>query len=170
MATETYTGVSAIIRNLARQHDPARDPSWGAQVAANGAKEAANAITLPGPDCDEKTQLEQELSALAARIDFLEHKSSVVNHNQSSFPITPAQEPNEEGILYNPPDPLRASNAASGPGRRGSNKATWVSKWLAAKESDGTEEVAALTEEQLTYLRNHVNQQADQIRNQRERE
>jgi osomolarity two-component system sensor histidine kinase NIK1 len=172
MAAETYSSVSAIIRNLARQHDPTRDPSFSAQVSANGAKTAANAIALPGPESEEKTQLEQELSALCSRIDFLEHKSSHAPNQQGQFPLTPAQEPPEEGALYTPAGVFRGNSGPPAQGRRGSNKerAIWVSNWLAAKESNGDPEqpAAALTEEQLNYLRVHLNQQADQIRNQRE--
>jgi osomolarity two-component system sensor histidine kinase NIK1 len=172
MAADTYSGVSAFIRNLARQHDPARDPSFTAQIAANGAKTAANAIVLPGPESEEKTRLEQELAALCSRIDFLEHKSSQAVSKPGQFPLTPAQEPFEEGVLYTPAGAIRSSEAPPVHGRRGSNKerAIWVSNWLAAKESNGDPEEppAALTEEQLSYLRVHLNQQADQIKNQRE--
>lgn len=172
MAVETYSGVAAIIRNLARQHDPARDPSFSAQVSANGAKTAANAIALPGPESEEKTQLEQELSALCSRIDFLEHKCSHAAAKSGQFPLTPAQESPDDGVLYTPAGAIRNSSAPPGQARRGSNKerAIWVSNWLAAKETNGGHEepAAALTEEQLNYLRVHLNQQADQIRNQRE--
>lgn len=172
MAAETYSGVAAIIRNLARQHDPARDASFSAQVSANGAKTAANAIALPGPESDEKTQLEHELAALCSRIDFLEHKCNAAAAKSGQFPLTPAQEPPEDGVLYTQAGAIRNSNGPPGQARRGSNKerAIWVSNWLAAKETNGGDEepAAALTEEQLNYLRVHLNQQADQIRNQRE--
>lgn len=166
-AAETYSGVAAFISNLARHHDPARETSFSAQIAANGAKKAANAIALPGSPCPEKEELEKELARLCARIDFLEHKCNAVT-NQGAFPITPAQEPAEDGLVYTSPAAAIRSNGPPAHGRRGSNKerAQWVSNWLAAKETNGgTEEpAAALTEEQLNYLRTHLNQQADQIR------
>lgn len=168
MSAETYSGLADIIKNLAKQHDPSREPTFTAQIAANGAK---NSIALPGPASDEKALLEQELAALCARIDFLEHKSSVVV-NQNTFPMTPAGEPQEDGLGYTPTGAFRSSNGPPSHGRRGSNKerALWVSNWLAAKESNGASEepAAALTEEQLNYLRDHLNKQADQIKNQRE--
>jgi osomolarity two-component system sensor histidine kinase NIK1 len=168
MAAETYSQVADFIKNLARAHDPANDPSFGARIAANGAK---SAIALPGPDSAEKSQLEQELAALAARIELLEHKSSVVI-NRNTFPVTPAGEPPEEGLVYTPAGPFRGNNEPLSQARRGSNKdrALWVSNWLAAKESTGDPDMpaAALTEQQLSYLRDHLNQQADQIKNQRE--
>jgi osomolarity two-component system sensor histidine kinase NIK1 len=169
MTTETYSGLANFIKNLARHHDPAADASFSAQIAANGAK--ATPIALAGPESAEKAQLEQELAALAARIELLERKSSVLV-NQNTFPITPAGEPSEEGLVYTPAGALRSSSGPLSHGRRGSNKdrALWVSNWLAAKGTNGESDVpaAALTEQQLSYLRDHLNQQADQIKNQRE--
>lgn len=169
MAAETYAGVADFIKNLARAHDPTRDSSFGAQIAVNGAK--ATAIALPGSACAEKTQLEQELAALAARIELLEQKSSVAI-NQNTFPITPAGEPPEDGFTGTSAGPFRGSSGPPGHVRQGSNKdrALWVSNWLATKEANGEPEIpaAALTEQQLSYLRDHLNQQADQIKNQRE--
>jgi osomolarity two-component system sensor histidine kinase NIK1 len=168
MTAETYAGLADFIKNLARHHDPANDPSFGGQIAANGAK--ATPIALPGPECAEKAALELELAALAARVELLEQKSSVAA-NQSTFPMTPAGEPTEEGLVYTPASAWRGSSGPPGQARRGSNKdrALWVSNWLAAKDSNSDDTpAAALTEQQLSYLRDHLNQQADQIRNQRE--
>jgi osomolarity two-component system sensor histidine kinase NIK1 len=171
MAAETYAGLAEYIQNLARAHDPTRDASFKAQIAANGANFAATAIQLPGPECPEKAQLEKEMAALCARIDFLEHKSSIAI-NPSALPITPAGEPAEDGLVYTPAGAFAKPIAPYD--RRGSTReqrALWVSNWLAAKESNGDaseEPAAALTEEQLNYLRDHLNKQADQIKNQRE--
>lgn len=169
MSVETYSGLADIIKNLAKQHDPARESSFSAQIAANGAK---STIALPGPPSEEKARLEQELAALCGRIDFLEHKSNVAP-NQNTFPMTPAGEPHEEGLVYSSSGAaIRASNGQPIHARRGSNKerALWVSNWLAAKESNGdsAEPPVIPTEEQLNYLRDHLNKQADQIKNQRE--
>jgi osomolarity two-component system sensor histidine kinase NIK1 len=111
------------------------------------------------------------MAALCARIDFLEHKSSIAI-NPSALPITPAGEPAEDGLVYTPAGAFAKPIAPYD--RRGSTReqrALWVSNWLAAKESNGDaseEPAAALTEEQLNYLRDHLNKQADQIKNQRE--
>ncbi|PVH97663.1 hypothetical protein DM02DRAFT_75795 [Periconia macrospinosa] len=166
MTATTYQGLSDIVKNLARQHDPALDASFSAQIAANGAKQ--NVISLAGPDSVEKAALEKELTALAARVQYLEAKANVVDNH--TFPITPG-EPASSPFLY-APSSVPASRIAGQVARRGSyrdQRATWVSNWLAAKETNGDDSpAAALTEEQLNYLRDHLNKQADQIKNQRE--
>jgi osomolarity two-component system sensor histidine kinase NIK1 len=154
MAAETYAGLAEYIQNLARAHDPTRDASFKAQIAANGANFAATAIQLPGPECPEKAQLEKEMAALCARIDFLEHKSSIAI-NPSALPITPAGEPAEDGLVYTPAGAFAKPIAPYD--RRGSTReqrALWVSNWLAAKESNGDaseEPAAALTESARTH-------------------
>lgn len=166
MSTETYTGLTAFVKNLARSHDPALDASFRAQIAANGAKQST--VALAGPDeSPEKAALERELAALAARVQYLEAKANVVDNH--TFPMTPG-EPTNAPFLYTPSSAPAPRNGAA-PDRRGSEKrATWVSNWLAAKQDNGDSDqpAAALTEEQLNYLRDHLNKQADQIKNQRE--
>lgn len=166
MSVETYTGLSAFVKNLAKSHDPGVDASFRAQIAANGAKQTP--VAVPGPDCAEKAALERELAALAARVQYLEAKANVVDNH--TFPMTPG-EPTNAPFLYTPSSAPAARNGGGPPDRRGSEKrATWVTNWLAAKESNGDSDqpTAALTEEQLNYLRDHLNKQADQIKNQRE--
>jgi osomolarity two-component system sensor histidine kinase NIK1 len=156
-----------IISNLAKQHDPAGDASFPGAIAVNNSK---TSIQLPGPDSADKGALERELAALAARIQYLEAKASTVNSR--NFPITPAEPVTSPFLKTAIPAPRSAGPLA----RRisGSHKeqhASWVTNWLSAKESgNGGSETptAALTEEQLGYLRDHLNKQADQIKNQRE--
>lgn len=47
------------------------------------------AITLPGPSTVGKLQLEHELSSLMSRVQRLEQKATIVNHN--ALPITPSE-------------------------------------------------------------------------------
>ncbi|KAF2788517.1 two-component histidine kinase [Melanomma pulvis-pyrius CBS 109.77] len=164
----SYGGLSTYLSNLAKQHDPVHDVSFGGQIAANGPKSIS--LSLPGPDSPDKANAERELAALAARIQYLEAKANVVDNN--TFPMTPG-EPANSAFLYAPVATAAASRNGGPPGRRGSNKeqrASWVSNWLAARESNGDPQApsAELTDEQLNYLRDHVNKQADQIKNQRE--
>lgn len=165
---ETHVAISDFLSNLAKQHDPSLDASFSGQIAANGAK--ANALVLPGPDGPEKAGLERELAALASRIQYLEAKANVVDNH--IFPMTPGEPGVASPFLYTPSSTPAARNGVA-PGRRQSTKdqkASWVSNWLAAKETNGESQTpaAALTEEQLNYLRDHLNKQADQIKNQRE--
>jgi osomolarity two-component system sensor histidine kinase NIK1 len=167
MTAETYQELSEFVKTLARQHDPALDASVNAQMVANGVKQ--NAVALGGPESAEKAALQQELAALAARVQYLEAKANVVDNH--TFPMTPG-EPMNSPFLYAPTSNATPRNDSQ-PGRRSSYKekrATWVSNWLAAKESNGDSEApaTALTGEQLNYLRDHLNKQADQIKNQRE--
>jgi osomolarity two-component system sensor histidine kinase NIK1 len=164
MSTQIYTGLSAFVKNLAQSHDPGLDASFRAQIAANDAKQSP--VSLAGPDSPEKAALEQELAALAARVQYLEAKANVVDNH--TFPMTPG-EPSNAPFLYTASS-APAPRDGGPPDRRGSEKrATWVRNWLAAKESNGEDKpAAALTEEQLNYLRDHLNKQADQIKNQRE--
>lgn len=167
MTAETYRGLLDFVTNLARQHDPALDTSVSAQIATNGAKQ--NTIALSGPESAEKAALQKELAALAARVQYLEAKANVVDNH--TFPMTPGEPTNSP--FLDAPTSVSTPRNGSQPGRRSSYKekrATWVSNWLAAKEPNGDSEApaTALTEEQLNYLRDHLNKQADQIKNQRE--
>ncbi|KAF2006615.1 hypothetical protein P154DRAFT_517669 [Amniculicola lignicola CBS 123094] len=164
--TQAHAAISHFLANLAKAHDPALDASFSAQVDAHGAK--TGGLVLPGPASPEKAGLEHELAALAARIQYLEAKANVVDNH--TFPMTPG-EPTNSQFLY--PSTAGTANRNGLPATRGSfkeQKANWVANWLSAKESSGDapSSTAALTEEQLNYLRDHLNKQADQIKNQRE--
>lgn len=85
MTVETYSALSAYLSNLAKKHDLTLDASFGSQITAKDAK--PDAIVLPGPDTPEKANLERELVALTARIQYLEAKANV--DGNIAFPITP---------------------------------------------------------------------------------
>ncbi|KAF1814076.1 two-component histidine kinase [Eremomyces bilateralis CBS 781.70] len=158
-----------FLSNLAKQYDPASAASFGAPVGNGG---AAN-IHLPGPDTDEKRAIEHELAALAARVNLLEAKA--VAHDKS-FPITPG----EPGL----PSPFHNDTAAptSEIGRNGElaparpspaaskdQRAAWVNNWLSSKEGGiSADRVGPVGEQELGYIRHHVDKQADQIKIQRE--
>ncbi|KAL9068797.1 MAG: hypothetical protein Q9157_006390 [Trypethelium eluteriae] len=168
---ETSAAVAGVLANLARQYDPIEDGSFRGQVATNGLK--GNNIILPGTDTVAKKTLEQELSHLVARIQYLEARASGGTGNV--FPMTP----NEAGVATPFPSesPARGQRTASSiPARQnsGSNKdsrANWVTNLLASREStngEGPAQTTQLTSEQLGYLRDHVSKQAEQIKSQRE--
>lgn len=160
---ETASALVAILSNLAKQHDPQVDRSFPGQVAANGGRAAP--LTLPGPDSETKRALEREIAALSSRVQYLEAKARTVDNN--TFPITPG-EPN----LYSPfpgeTHQLQTPQSRAIAGR--DRQASWVTNWLKEKETPGERAVPAaqLTEDQLAYLRDHLNKQAEQIQSQRE--
>ncbi|KAF2273423.1 uncharacterized protein EI97DRAFT_461086 [Westerdykella ornata] len=163
---ELHRSIAHIVRGLAKQHAPPSDASFNGQLGAHALQNLP--FSLPGPDSEEKANLERELASLAARIQYLEAKAGVVDSR--NFPITPG-EPTASQFAYDAVPPAIAGAESETPARRASKeRAAWVSDWLASRESDGDGDVpaAALTQEQLNYLRDHLNKQADQIKNQRE--
>lgn len=165
---ETTAALTGILSNIAKQHDPRAERTFSAQVTANGTKHAE--LSLPGPGTPEKEALEQELTALVARVQFLEAKAASAN----AFPITPS-EPGVPPQYPNPDvrEPLKAVGAV--PPRRSSAaqkdvRTTWVNNWASVdtRNADRQVPVAQLTEEQLGYIRDHLNRQSEQIKTQRE--
>jgi osomolarity two-component system sensor histidine kinase NIK1 len=163
---ELHRSLAHVIRTLANQSNPPSDGAFNGQVVAQNTK--SEPIVLQGPDSEEKASLERELTALAARVQYLEAKAKVVDSH--AFPITPG-EPTASQFVYATTAAERDADDSEQPGRRASReRANWVSNWLAARQSNGAPDApaTALTEEQLNYLRDHLNKQADQIKNQRE--
>ena len=166
---ETLAVATGIVRNLAR----GVAPSYGSpeykltpeNMPTNGPQ--AERIQLPGLDTATKCSFEQELSAMAARVHYLEAKTYTVNN-----PTLPAT-PNECGI---PSSPFDANNSTAqlqdgspvlGQQGSGSSRHARVSNLLAVRES-GSEGRRIFSEEDLGHLREHVRKQAEEIRSQRE--
>ncbi|KAF2719822.1 hypothetical protein K431DRAFT_227738 [Polychaeton citri CBS 116435] len=155
MPHETSAAVANILANFAKQYTPHDDPSFPAGAIANGLK--ATRVTLPGDDTIEKRTLERELSGLAARIQYLEAKAA---SGTSSLPMTP-NEPLQSAF---------GSEGAASPRSSGilprQRSASWVNNLLA--KGDGDHKSRHLTDEQLESLRDHVDQQAEEIKSQRD--
>lgn len=179
---ETASAVTSIVSCLARQHDPGNEtggPSFSSTATTNGVKAAR--VSLPGPQSPEKENLEKELQALAGRIQFLEARTSL---NGGSFPSTPNEPgsgspfPSSAAVEGHQPNQHTTEGAIrstkSQPARNASmskdHRTLWVNDWLAARgDGDaGAQPAIPLTEEQLGYLRDHVNRQAEQIQSQRD--
>jgi osomolarity two-component system sensor histidine kinase NIK1 len=168
LANETADAVAAFISNIARNYDPHSDSTFRGQAVANGSK--STKITLPGPRNGTTESLERELSALVARVNFLESKAT----NSSAFPITPG----EAGPLPSFPEDASPDTQkallSSAPIRRISSaqkdsRSHWVNNWLAEDAHDpDAQPTTQLTEEQLGHIRNHLNKQAEQLKSQRE--
>jgi len=154
---ETSAAVARVLSNLAKQYTPTEEQSFPASVIANGVK--STRVALPGEDTVEKRTLERELTALATRIQLLEAKAA---SGSSSLPITP-NEPlaSAFGSIEPPTSPRSASGAA--PRQR---SASWVNNLLT--KNDGEAQTRQLTEEQFTFLREHIDQQAQEIKSQRD--
>ncbi|KAI9794520.1 MAG: histidine kinase osmosensor [Candelina submexicana] len=175
---EALGAATAIVRNLANGTlNPYNVPSAKSSPARVGSNSTEpQHIALPGPETPEKRTFERELTALSSRIQYLEAKASTINNQ--TFPDTP-----NENIL--PSSPFNGSNGSSGSLRYGTGAspaqqhttanrergATWVSNLLASRESGNGENhshMTQLSDEQLGFLRDHVNKQADEIKSQKE--
>ncbi|EMC98791.1 hypothetical protein BAUCODRAFT_65834 [Baudoinia panamericana UAMH 10762] len=154
---DTSAAVASILSNFAKPYAPTDEHSFPAHVIANGVK--STKITLPGDDTVEKRTLERELTALASRIQLLEAKAS---SGTTSLPITP-NEPLSSAFVSSPASPKSAANGT--PPRQRS--ASWVNNLLGTK-SDGEQQTRQLTEEQFTFLREHIDQQAQEIKGQKD--
>jgi len=153
---ETSAAVASILSNFAKQYTPFDEPASPASSFANGVKSPK--ISLPGEYTVEKKTLERELTSLASRIQFLEAKAT---SGASSLPITPNEPLQSAFSTETPASPRTASSA---PPRQRS--ASWVNNLLA--KSDGEQQTRQLTEEQFAFLREHIDQQAQEIKSQRD--
>jgi osomolarity two-component system, sensor histidine kinase NIK1 len=163
---ETADAVVAIISNIAKNYDPHADSTFSGQVSANASRE----IKLPGPKNDSTETLERALSALIARVHFLESKAA----NSSAFPITPG-EPGPLSSFDESPIEIQTMARPAQPVRRVSSiqkdpRAHWMNSWLATEDvqNGGTTPTAQLTTEQLGYIKDHLNKQTEQLRSQKE--
>ncbi|KAF2454611.1 two-component histidine kinase [Lineolata rhizophorae] len=170
---ETLDAIAGIVSGFANRFDPSHDASFQGKLAADGSK--ALQVRLPGPDSASKTALERELSALAGRVQYVEAKANRVH--ESALPITPGESalpspfPADATAGASPRNgtPSQPPSARQGSGMTRESKSNWVTNWLASKDSHSAERQAGttLTEEQLGYIRDHLNMQAEQIQNQR---
>ncbi len=153
---ETSAAVAGILSSFAKQYPPLDEHSFQGSAIANGLR--GPKISLPGDETVEKQTLERELTALAARIHYLEARAA---SGSSSLPITPNEPlsspfPNGEPLV--PP-----KSAGAAPRQR---SASWVNSLLAKSDSDVSPR--QLTEEQFSFLRDHIDQQAQEIKSQKD--
>ncbi len=161
---ETLSAVAAIVADLASSVNPSCTfPGFGAQSKglSAGNYESCRPI-LPGDDSPAKQNLEEELSALAARIRYLQDRTAAINNH--ALPDTP----NENGA---PTSPFGA-NGSVVPSRNGSTlqfrqgpgavRNSHVTNLLAGRANGRT-----FSAEDLGHLREHVERQAEEIKSQR---
>lgn len=157
---EPYTALASVLSNLGKQYNPIEDDSFRSRIATNSNK--LNQINLPGPESHGKKVLEKEIAALASRIQYLENKVTATN---ASLPITPS-EPLSSAFPSGSISPTSSRSVASLPRPRSSSL---VNSLLARAETGKGDQVPRqLTEEELALLRDHVDKQSDQIREQKD--
>lgn len=152
---ETSAAVAGILSHLAKQYDPTEGGSYAASAISNGS--SGSFISLPGEDTVEKQTMERELSALASRIQYLETKAN----GSPSLPITP-NEPNT-ALFAQAETPVSPGQVTNAPRQRSSS---FVHNFLA--KPAGEPYPRDLTQEQFSFLREHIEKQAEQIRQQEE--
>lgn len=159
------SAVAAIVHDLARAAAPSYHPP-GFDLDSKGPAADQNATgiySLPGGETAAKKSLELELSALAARIHYLESKASTIGNQ--ALPDTP----NEFAGVLSPFSTNGSSNAVRNnntmPIRSGSGSArnAHVLNLLAGRTNG-----RAFSEEDLAHLREHVEKQAQEIKSQRD--
>ena len=153
---ETLSAATDIVRGLARNGTLSYNPPEFNLPQKNGITNRK--FSLPGISIAAKESLESELSALAARIQYVESKASTVN--RQNLPDTPNE-------FSGPSSPF--ANGSTGSARKGAS--------LPVRQLSGPSREARVTnlltgnnltftEDDLGHLRDHVEQQAEQIKTQ----
>lgn len=173
---ETLASIASLVRGLARGVSP-QNPS--AESPKNAASSAScldlPRCKLPGPRSTAKGNLEAELFALCQRIQYLESRAESVNQ---TLPDTPNELPNptspfagaEDTKPQNPSLPKPELPRLLGRHASISNRQLRVKDLLAARDYKSGElgTVRTVTEDDISYLRDHVDKQAQQIKTQRD--
>ena len=130
-----------------------------------------DAFQLPGPASPAKDNLEAELLALASRVRYLEQRAEVVT---KSLPDTPGETP--ASPLSRPSDQRSTSSAASSDStgsksERQNSLSTGsrrIQNLLAARHAQlGFETDRSVSEEDISLLRDHIENQSHHIKSQR---
>jgi osomolarity two-component system, sensor histidine kinase NIK1 len=133
---------------------------------------------ISGPTTPAKASLEAEIFALSQRVRYLESRADSVNQNlpdtpnEVSYPSSIFSRAADEANTANSVPFLRADCARPVPlGRRASlsNRSVRIQNLLAARDSRNGDVEAARTvsEDDISYLRDHVQKQAEEIKSQR---
>lgn len=157
---DTYQALTGLLANLGKQFNPVEDNSFKSRIATYSSN--LNQIHLPGAESDDKKALEKEIAALASRIQYLETR---VSGSSATLPITPSE---PQASAFGPYASANSSPTSSRQvPRRGS--VSLVNSLLAKSDSPkGDQAPRQFTEEELIVLRDHVDKQTEQIREQKE--
>lgn len=163
---DTLSAVAAFVADLAGSVTPCHYTGYDAQPKSlpTGSYESYRLI-LPGEESPLKRNLEEELSALAARVRYLEDKASTVNNHAlpdtPSEPISPFGSNGSNGLNGTV---FSGRNGSAIQLRHGSGAArnNHVFNLLAVRTNGRT-----FSAEDLGHLREHVERQAEEIKSQR---
>lgn len=174
---EALVAATAIIHDLAHGSASSRNPP---STRVRTSSTASNGLTLPayklpGAATSTKTALEAEIAALQRRIQYLEARADAVGQ---SLPDTPGevQRPTspfaKAAAIPSPQKDLSASPTSTRPTRQSSvtNRAVRVTNLLAARDPQliDRDPERVVSEDDISYLRDHVERQAEQIKTQRD--
>ena len=175
-ADEALAAATAILRDLAQGSlSPQISPELSSRTISPSNGLILPAYKLPGAATFAKNAFEAEIAALQRRIQYLEARADAVGQ---SLPDTPGEvqrptSPFAKGApLPSPNADASRSPATVRPVRQPSvtNRAVRVSNLLAARDPQLTERdpERVVSEDDISYLREHVEKQAEQIKSQRD--
>jgi osomolarity two-component system, sensor histidine kinase NIK1 len=172
---EALAAATIFVRGLARQPNSSQRSSSSSSHSSPSSLNGVETLSckLPGPPSASKEALEAELSALALRIQFLESRVDAVERTLPDTPnesqvTSPLLEKDAEARIV--PFSLSRQASSAAPTRHDSLRSTRVNNLLAARdEHSGLQEtVRNVSEDDISYLRDHVSRQAEEIKSQRE--
>lgn len=173
---ETLASAATFIRGLGRGGSSQTLPSQGSR---NSAVSAATSLDLhrcklAGPKSAGKDALEAELLSLSQRIQYLENRAETVGQ---ALPDTPNELPNPASPFARSEDSkplypsLSRSEGSRPPNRHPStsNRSVRVNTLLAARDARNgdLDTVRTVSEDDIGYLREHVQKQAEEIKYQK---
>lgn len=173
---ETFAAATAIIRELAQgSASPRNSQSSTRRISSSGDGLTLPTYKLPGAVTPMKSNFAAEIAALQRRIQYLEARADTVGQ---FLPDTPGEVQRsmspvaKSGMFPTQHTHTTSAPASTRPGRQQSvtNPAIRVSNLLAARDPQLTDRdpERVVSEDDISYLREHVEKQADQIKSQRD--
>ena len=151
--------VAAVVRDIAQRDSTSFHNSSYIKSTPNYALNER--ISLPGPISSAQQALEDELTALVQRVQFLENKANTLHH---ALPDTPSELPLASPPLGN------AINGSTTPQRKGQSRAINRKNSSSVREARVSNILAGKTfsEEEMETIRDHLDKQAEEIKSQSE--
>ena len=167
---ETLAAAAQLVRSLARGSSPQATSPYKPSAKPdlpNGLD--SRRFKLPGEPTEAKEAFETEIAALARRIQYLEAKSDSVNQ---ALPDTPNEYPPPVSPFGKDEQNSQRRHPQQSPTRPtpSSNRTSRISHLLAARDYKAGDEdaVRTVSEADITYIREHLNKQAEQIKTQKD--